>query len=67
MTKYQEDELYEIKTELIKNPKLEKIFYKKLKKLDSKEKYRYTTLLEKYIISYFKAKKKLNKKKGVTI
>lgn len=62
MTKYQEDEFYEIRVELLKDPKLDKIFHKKLRKIQSKEKYRYTSFFEKYRISYQKAKKKLAKK-----
>jgi TnpA family transposase len=62
MSKYQEDELYDIRVELMSNPRLEKIFHKKLRKVESKEEYKYTTFFEKYSISYRKAKKKLAKK-----
>lgn len=62
MTKYQEDDIYEIHCELRNNPKLEKYFQKKLNKLKFEEKHKYTSFFDRYWLSYQHAKKKLAKK-----
>jgi hypothetical protein len=57
MSKFQEDELYEIYTELANNPQLNEIFQKKLTITSSVGKYRHRPFPEKYSVSFREAKK----------
>jgi hypothetical protein len=59
MTKFQEDDIYDIHCELRKNPKLEETFQKELLKIKQKEKHRYTPFFDRYWLAYQKAKKKV--------
>ena len=57
MTKFQEDEMYNIRLELSRNKKLEDIFQLEMDKTSRRDKYKHRPFFEQYKVSFDKAKK----------